>query len=177
MPTLRTERLRLRDFTSSDVSGVHRYASDPEVCRYMDWGPNTLAQTETFVREEVAAAAASARDSFPWVITLDSVVIGACSVTVTSHAHRRGEMGYVLAQEHWGHGYASEAAAAVLDFARDELGLERVEATCRRGNLASQRVLRKIGMQREGVLRSHVVIRGRREDSLLFARVGRVVPG
>lgn len=80
-------------------------------------------------------------------------------------------MGYVLARKHWGQGYASDAAAAVLGFAREELGLDRVEATCRPGNVASQRVLRRIGMQQEGMLRSHLLIRGRREDSLLFAKV------
>ncbi len=59
----------------------------------------------------------------------------------------------------------------MLRFAREDLGLERVEATCRPGNVASQRVLRRIGMQQEGLLRSHVLIRGHREDSLLFAAV------
>lgn len=172
MATLGTRRLRLRDFESDDVEGVHQYAADPEVCRYMEWGPNTLAQTQAFVRDEIAATGSSDRDSFTWAITLNGAVVGACSVTVTSRAHRRGEMGYVLARAHWGRGYASEAAAAVLDFARGELGLERVEATCRTENIASQRVLMKIGMQPEGVLRSHVVIRGKREDSLLFAWVG-----
>lgn len=92
-------------------------------------------------------------------------------LSTTSAEHQRGEMGYVLARKHWGQGYASEAAAAVLGFAREELGLDRVEATCRPGNVASQRVLRRIGMQQEGLLRSHLLIRGRREDSLLFAKV------
>ncbi|MBD3779112.1 MAG: GNAT family N-acetyltransferase [Micrococcales bacterium] len=56
-------------------------------------------------------------------------------------------------------------------FAWDELGLHRVEATCRPGNLGSERVLRELGMQQDGVMRSHVLIRGNREDSLLFATV------
>lgn len=80
MLNLATERLLLRNLSSSDVRGVHAYAADAE-----RWGTCWLA--------------------------------------------------------HWGQGYASEAAAAVLDFARDELGLERVEATCRPANVASQRVL------------------------------------
>jgi ribosomal-protein-alanine N-acetyltransferase len=73
--------------------------------------------------------------------------VGACSVTVTSHEHRREVMGNVLARAHWGRGDATEAAAEVLRFAHEDLGLERVEATCRSGNVASQRVLAKIGMQ------------------------------
>lgn len=171
MPQLTTDRLLLRDFLSSDVAGVHAYAADAQVCRYMDWGPNTLEQTRGFIEDTMAAASGFERESFTWAVTAGGEVLGACSVTVASAEHRRGEMGFVLARRFWGQGYASEAADAVLGFAREELGLQRVEATCRPANIASQRVLRRIGMQQEALLRSHMLIRGRREDSLLFARV------
>jgi RimJ/RimL family protein N-acetyltransferase len=171
MRVLTTDRLLLRDFTTEDVAAVHAYAADPEVCRFVEWGPNTEHQTRQFVTEMVAAASRPDRTSFTWAITTGGAVVGACSISVTSAAHRRGELGYVLARAHWGLGYATEAASAVLAFGRDGLGLHRVEATCRPGNVASQRVLRKLGMQQEGVLRSHMLIRGRREDSLLFATV------
>jgi len=145
------------------------------VCRYTEWGPNTPAQSQTFIDEMLAASSAERPAVMTWAVTIAGAgaedVIGACSVTVTSHEHRRGMMGYVLAQAHWRRGYATEAAAAVLGFAREALGLARVEATCRPGNVALQRVLAKIGMQQEGLLRSHILIRGRREDSLLFAAV------
>jgi len=168
---LATDRLVLRDFTPADVDAVHTYAADPEVCRYVDWGPNTPQQTREFVDEMVAAASQPGRASVNWAVTVDGALVGACMIAVTSAQHRRGELGYVLAREHWGRGYATEAASAVLAFARDDLGLVRVEATCRPGNVGSQRVLRRLGMQPEGVLRSHMVIRGQREDSLLFAVV------
>ncbi|TDS86323.1 GNAT family N-acetyltransferase [Nesterenkonia aurantiaca] len=171
MPDLTTDRLLLRDFISADVPGVHAYAADAEVCRYMDWGPNTLEQTRVFIEDTMAAASRSARESFTWAVTAGGEVLGACSVTITSAEHHRGELGYVLARRFWGQGYATEAADAVLGFAHEELGLQRVEATCRPGNIASQRVLRRIGMQQEALLRSHMLIRGRREDSLLFVRV------
>ncbi|WP_369053332.1 GNAT family N-acetyltransferase [Kineococcus terrestris] len=177
MRELTTERLRLRSFIPGDLEAVHAYAGDPEVCRYTDWGPNTLAQSRAFIDEVCAASAVERPGSTTWAVTVAGEVVGACSVSVTSAEHRRGVMGYVLARAHWGRGLATEAAAAVLRFAREDLALERVEATCRPGNLASQRVLRKIGMRQEGLLRSHVMIRGRREDSLLFAAVGDDVPG
>ncbi|WP_432564961.1 GNAT family N-acetyltransferase [Kineococcus sp. SYSU DK003] len=171
MPELTTERLLLREFTTDDFEAVHAYAADPEVCRHVSWGPNTVEQTREFLEEMVAASSRDARDSWTWAVTDAGAVLGACSVTVTSREHRRGEMGYVLARSAWGRGYATEAAAAVLAFAWTALGLERVEATCRPGNTASAAVLRRVGMQQEGLLRSHLVIRGRREDSLLFAAV------
>ena len=171
MLELTTERLLLRSFTPGDVEAVHAYAGDPEVCRYTDWGPNTPAQSQSFIDEMCAASLMQHPASLTWAVTLGGNVVGACSVSVSSAEHRRGVMGYVLARAHWGKGYATEAAAAVLRFAREDLALERVEATCRPGNAAWQRVLRKIGMQQEGLLRSHMLIRGRREDSLLFAAV------
>ena len=166
-----TERLLLRGFAPDDVEAVHAYAGDPEVCRYTDWGPNTPAQSQAFIDDVCAASAVGELEPVTWAVTVAGDVVGACSVTVTSVEHRRGVMGYVVARAHWGRGYATEAAAGVLRFARADLGLARVEATCRPGNVASQRVLQKIGMQREGLLRSHLLVRGRREDSLLFAAV------
>ena len=172
MPELTTERLLLRDFTTDDVEAVQTYAADPEVCRHVAWGPNTEEQTRAFLREVVATSGRADRSSYTWAVTVAGAVVGACSVLVSSVEHRRGEMGYVLARAAWGHGYATEAAAVVLEFARTDLGLERVEATCRPRNTASAAVLRKIGMQQEGLMRGHLLIRGRREDSLLFASVG-----
>jgi ribosomal-protein-alanine N-acetyltransferase len=166
-----TERLVLRDLTADDLEAVHAYASDPEVCRYMTWGPNTVEQTRDFIAEMVASAEDDRRQSFTWAITAGGAVLGACSVAVTSVEHRRGELGYVVARSAWGQGYATEAALAVLRFAHEQLRLERVEATCRPENNASRRVLSKIGLRQEGLLRSHMIIRGRREDSLLFASI------
>jgi RimJ/RimL family protein N-acetyltransferase len=168
---LATDRLLLRDFTAGDVDAVQAYAADPEVCRFMEWGPNTPHQTREFVDEMLAAASRPDRTTITWAVTVGGALAGACMISVTSAQHRRGEIGYVLAREHWGKGYATEAASAVLAFARGELGLHRIEATCRPSNVGSQRVLRKLGMQQEGVLRSHILIRGNREDSLLFAAV------
>lgn len=171
MPELTTERLVLRTFTAEDFEAVHAYAADPEVCRHVSWGPNTVEQTRAFLEEMVTAGGQEDRSSFTWAVTVAGAVVGACSVTVSSAEHRRGEMGYALARTAWGHGYATEAAAVVLEFAQTRLGLARVEATCRPGNAASAGVLRKIGMQQEALMRSHLLIRGRREDSLLFAAV------
>ena len=57
MFTLTTECLVLRDFTLGDEDAVHQYASDPVVCRYVDWGPNTLAVTREFLADATLEAA------------------------------------------------------------------------------------------------------------------------
>lgn len=170
MRELVTARVRLRAFTADDLEAVHAYASDPEVCRYVTWGPNTRADSRRFIDENVAAVAgADRRGSWTWAVTFEGIVVGTCSLTVSSRADARGELGYVLSRDCWGRGLTTEAAAAVLGFGFTDAGLARVEATCRPENTGSRRVLEKIGMQREGLLRSHVVVRGERRDSLLFA--------
>ena len=77
----------------------------------------------------------------------------------------------MISRDRAGSGYATEAAAAVLRFGFDTLGLHRIWATCRPENLGSSRVLEKIGMQREGHLRDHVMVRGAWQDSLLYAAI------
>lgn len=102
-------------------------------------------------------------------MVLDGDLVGSVGLTVRSRENGRGELGYALRRDRWGSGLTTEAAAAVLAFAFGPAGLARVEATCRPENSGSRRVLEKIGMQREGLLRSHVVVRGERRDSLLYA--------
>ncbi|WP_158375342.1 GNAT family N-acetyltransferase [Cellulosimicrobium cellulans] len=171
MVALFTRRLHLRPLVISDLQSVQAYAEDPEVCRHVAWGPWTPEQTRGFVDQVVAEWASAHQASYTFAVTTGEVMVGSCAITVTSREHRRAELGYVLARSHWARGYASEAAGAVLRFGLDNLGLGRVEATCRPANVASQNVLRKIGMAQEGRMRSHVVIRGQSEDSLLFAAI------
>jgi [ribosomal protein S5]-alanine N-acetyltransferase len=160
-----TARLCLRPFRFGDVPAVHAYASDPEVVRYMDWGPNSPADTETFV----LSAMNPIHGVHPFAMERSDTLIGAVELRVTAVAHRRGEFGYVMARSAWGQGYATEAAAAVLAYAFEQAELHRVAATCDPANIASRRVLEKIGMKYEGYLRDYLHIRGERRDRLLFA--------
>lgn len=171
MFTLTTERLVLRDFTAADEDAVHQYASDPAVCRYVDWGPNTPAVTRAFLADAALEAALVERRTFTLAITskADGTVIGSVAVWEVSAAHRRAELGFVVNPKSQGRGYASEAGSAVLGLAFARLGAQRVQATCRPENSASASVLTKIGMVEEGRMRAHMVIRGTAVDSLLFA--------
>jgi [ribosomal protein S5]-alanine N-acetyltransferase len=94
-------------------------------------------------------------------------LIGSIELKVVSGEHRRGEIGYVLAHEWWGHGYATEATRRLLAFGFNELGLHKISATCDPENRASVPVLTKNGMHREGVLRDHIYVRGQWRDRLL----------
>ena len=113
-----TSRLLLRELTETDRDAVHRYAGDPAVTRFMDWGPNRLADTIAFLAEAGGAANALPRVSYSLavVVRASDELVGAVHLGEVSSAHRRGEMGYVLAAAQWGKGYATEAAAAMLHF-------------------------------------------------------------
>jgi RimJ/RimL family protein N-acetyltransferase len=168
---LATERLILRDFADEDWFAVHSYAADPEVSRYMDWGPNSTPETRAYVERALVAQQEKPRRDFDLAITLraDDRLIGGCGIHVSDPQIREGWIGYVLSRDCWGQGYASEAARALLGFGFGPLGLHRIFATCDSHNLASARVLEKIGMRREGRLHEHKWQKGEWRDSLLYA--------
>lgn len=166
-----TERLVLRDFTMEDAPAVHLYGSDPEVVRYMPWGPNTWTDTQDFLRRRLDEQGTDPRRSFGLAATLASSgeLIGASGIRVTSTQLREANMGYAYRRDVWNRGYATEAARALVTFGFEDLGMHRVYAYCDVDNVASVRVLQKTGMQREGLLRRHMPIRGRWRDSYLYA--------
>jgi [ribosomal protein S5]-alanine N-acetyltransferase len=166
-----TSRLLLREFSGSDHEQVHVYAADPEVSRFMLWGPNRPEETVAFLAGVRAEASAEPRTNYTLavVVRASGELVGTVHLGETSAEHRRGELGYVLAQAHWGRGYATEAATVVLRFGFTTLNFHKIIATCDPDNVASARVLEKIGMHREGHLRRHVLIRGEWRDRLLFA--------
>lgn len=170
---LTTERLLLRDLTPDDLDDAHAFGSDPEVSRYMPWGPNSLADTRQFLDACLAEQRQTPRTGHTLAVVCDAAVIGVVSLTVqvgaASGPPHRGELGYSFNRGHWGRGYATEAAGALLHWAFDTAGLHRVEATCRPANPASAHVLEKLGMRREGHLRDHMMIHGSPQDSYLYA--------
>lgn len=159
----------LRDITPGDVDAIHAFCSDPEVTQWSTWGPNTPAETRTFVDSAVAEADVPERSGFTLAVTVDGEVVGTAAVWTTSAADRTGELGYTLAKESWGQGLGTETAGLLLQHAFGPMELERVEATCAPENTGSMRVLEKNGFALEGRLRGHKKVNGTRRDSLLFA--------
>jgi ribosomal-protein-alanine N-acetyltransferase len=168
---LETPRLLLREIGDHDAPAVHSYASDADVVRYLDWGPNTPEDTERFL-----AMARTARDAVPRmayhlavVLKASGGLVGGCRIEVRNAVHGTGDVGYVVDRQHWGQGYATEAIRALIDFGFRRLALHRIWATCDVENHASARVLEKLGMRREGLLRHNVRRTGEWRDSYLYA--------
>lgn len=171
MTRLETDRLVLRDLALDDVAAVHEYASDPEVSRFMTWGPNTIEATRGFVAMVIDRPADGKEFGFAITLRDSGQLIGSLGIGVWSEEHRRGELGYVLNRAYWSQGFATEATRRLVRFGFDELDLHRIEATCHPDNRASARVLEKAGFQFEGRLRDHLLARMQWRDSLLYATI------
>lgn len=137
--------LRLTDFRAQDLSAVHNFAADPLVCRYSMWGPNQLADTQKFLADALIEQPHRRLRA----IRLGDVLIGSASVRATDRNAKAGELGYTLNREYWGNGYATAAVGHLLRLGFEDLGLERISATCDARNAASIRVLEKSGFKLE----------------------------
>ncbi len=171
MVVLRTERLVLREFEERDWRAVQAYQSDPRYLRYYAWTDRTEEDGRAFVRMFLDSQEERPRRKFQLAVVLgaEGNLIGNCGVRVNGPDLREGNIGYELDPRYWGHGYATEAASAVLELGFAELGLHRIWAECVAENLASTRVLEKVGMRREGHFREHAWIKGAWMDSLIYA--------
>jgi [ribosomal protein S5]-alanine N-acetyltransferase len=168
-----TARLRLRRPQLSDVSAVFAYGSDIEVARYMDW-PKSVTPQDTARATERAIHRWESGKEFSWRLTVppDDTPIGGVACSIEGH---RAELGFLVARQFWGEGYATEGARAVFAWLASLGGVLRIQATCDIDNKASARVLEKLGMLREAVLHNWVVrpnLPGRPvRDALLYAWV------
>ena len=168
-PILTTRRLTLRPRQAEDAAAIfERYAADPEVTRFMSWPTHaSLDDTHRFL-----AMAPEPGDTH-WAICVagDPLPSGTISAFVRGHAV---EIGYVLARSHWGQGLMTEAAQAVIDLAWKEPAVWRVHAHAHVDNAASQRVLEKCGLRREGVARRAMTLPAfgdTPQDAVMYSQV------
>jgi len=149
-----TSRLYLRMPEAADAAALfEEYTQDPEVVRFLVWAPHSsVADTRAFLVE--CRASWHRRTEYAWVLVENARPIGMIS------ARRNGytvELGYVLAKRHWGSGLMAEAARCIMDWWLAQPGIRRVLAYCDVENTASARVMEKIGMHREGLIRRHAI--------------------
>lgn len=150
---LRTARLVLRPFVEADAAGLAARRNDPAVSRYQNW---TLPYPEDRAREVVAGLIADGgpRDGEWWMLAIadaddPDLVYGDLALHLTWQG-RSAEIGYTLAPEHWGRGYAVEAVGGLLAPLFDDMGVTRVSAMLHPDNVASAQVLERTGFLFEG---------------------------
>lgn len=152
---VRTPRLDLRYFEDTDGPAVLAYHADPEIARYLSPRP---PMTLELARATAAAFARSRGEPSGASLALAIVrrdlsdteeLVGELTLTKV-RLHAGFYMGFIVRRDVWGRGYASEAARAALSYAFKTLRVERVRAGALPDNVASLRVLRKIGMTPRG---------------------------
>jgi len=144
---LGTPRLSLVALTSDHAPAVFAYASDPEISRLVAWQRHErLDDSRRFVARSMVGYAAGGH--YEWALTRrsDRAFLGTCGFGELDVARGVGDIGYVLAKPYWGQGYATAAAAGVLRFGFVELGLRLIEAQAFPENVASLRVMAKLGL-------------------------------
>jgi len=154
---LSTPRLDLVALTLAHASAVFAYASDPEISRLVDWSRHeTVADSRRFVARSMVGYAQGGHYEWGLIRRQDGAFIGTCGLGEIDTTRGVGTLGYVLAKPYWGRGYATEAAAAVLQFGFAHLGLRLIEANAFPENVASLRVMAKLGLRyRETRATSH----------------------
>ncbi len=168
-PSLTTSRLVLRPFVIGDAATVQRLAGAREVADTTLSVPHPYedGMAEAWIATHAPAFARGETATFA-VTGFSAGLIGAISLRI-QQAHRRAELGYWIGMPHWGRGYATEAAKAVIQFGFEQLLLNRIHACHLTRNPASGRVMIKAGMRLEGCLRQHVVKWDRFEDLATYA--------
>ena len=155
-PRMETERLALRIPVLEDAPALFEtYMQDIEVTRYVTWRPHTkIDQTLDFLRSCLEAWQTGKR--FPYVVTLKNTDKPFGMVDFHINGSTMG-IGYVIGQAYRGNGYVPEAVRAVIDWAFSQPSIYRVNASCDVENTASARVMEKVCMQREGLLRRYMI--------------------
>ncbi len=163
--SLTTPRIEIRPFVIGDAAAVHAYGANPEVIKFMDWGPNTWDETLDFL----STATTSGRPERDLAIIERETgeLIG--GVGARQVGPGRWEIGWVLRQDKWGLGYATEAAGALIRDVAAMDGVQSIEARCRPENRKSARVMEKLGMHYVKRIVGDRTVRGELVDSLLYS--------
>jgi RimJ/RimL family protein N-acetyltransferase len=166
-----TDRLLIRPYTTTDLAAHLDLHSRPDVVRFIPWG----------VQDEAGSRAAIERSQkLVWEGDDDSVklagfeketrrLVGDFVIMLRSVEHGNGEVGYVVHPDFQGRGFATEAAGAMLQLAFDELGMRRMIARLDPRNVASARVLERLGMRREAHLVKNEWFKGELADEYDYA--------
>jgi RimJ/RimL family protein N-acetyltransferase len=166
---IETTRLRLRPFiVPDDVAAVHAFQSRDEVARWLYWEP----RDEDEVRAVLESHLTRTRESgVVLAIERDGELIGHANLSVGDH--RQGEVGFIVDPAHQGHGYATEAAEAMLELGFETYDLHRIIGRLEPRNTASARVLERLGMRKEAHLIENEWVKGEWQSEAVYAILAR----
>jgi RimJ/RimL family protein N-acetyltransferase len=170
---LQTPRLILRDFRADDWPAVLAYQRDPRYLRYYAWTDRSPEEVQAFVQMFIDQQTQQPRTRFQLAVKLRQTgeLIGNCGIRLSAPHSQEAEIGYEIAPDRWGRGYATEAVGEIIRFGFDTLRVHRIAAWLVAENVASARVLEKNGLRLEGRLRDKEAFKGRYWDVLMYGRL------
>ncbi len=173
-PEIETERLSLVRVNNTHLEALFEMLSDPKVAEFdyfypidcIDKGLDFIKRFDNELKN---------RQEITWGICLKETgkLIGTCGLGNFDMPARRAELGYALNRSEWNKGYATEALKGVLDYAFNQMCINRVEAMVTPGNNSSLRVLEKLNFQREGLVRERDFIKGQLVDGIIMGLLAR----
>jgi len=174
IPTLETERLKIRPIELADAPALFEIFGDERVMRY--WSSPALKDPA-----EAIALAERIRSSYPGESLLqlgierkaDAQLIGTCTLHSRHLVSRRGELGYALGSAYWGEGYMHEALQRFLSYLFVDLDMNRLEADIDPANQGSARTLERLGFAREGFLPERWIVNGAPSDTAWYGLLAR----
>jgi RimJ/RimL family protein N-acetyltransferase len=178
-PELQTERLLLRPFREEDLDRLAAIHALPEVTRYLYWDFRSREETAAGIARYMTEGRLEQDDD---TLTLaverreDGLLLGRSTIFLRSAEHRQVEVGYVFHPDAGGHGYATEATRALIDFAFSTLRAHRVFARTDARNAPSAALLTRLGMRQEAHFREAEIFKGAWGDELVFAILDREWP-
>ena len=164
-----TERLVLRPYEERDFAALHAIYSDEEVARYLYHEPRGEAEVHEVLARKIAGF--SIEQEGHWLnaaATREGVLVADLVMHWVSEQHKTAEVGFSVDPRHQGEGYATEAARALVDWAFSQ-GFHRVIGRLEARNIASARVLEKLGMRREAHLVENEWVKGEWQSELVYA--------
>lgn len=169
LPTLKTHRLILRSFQLNDAPDVQRLAGDRAIADTTLNIPHPYkdGMAEEWIRTHPPKFQAGELANFAVTLQKTRVLIGAIGFVITRLSDQ-AELGYWIGRPFWGQGYCTEAGRAIMQYGFNDLSLNRIQALHFSRNPSSGRVMQKLGMTKEGVLRQHVKKWDTYEDLVVY---------
>lgn len=169
---LTTPRLLLRPYVADDLAFLHSMFGREDVCRYLPWPPMDLEGARAKVAQRMGQTTIGPEVGGMVLAAVERATgraVGEFMLRLTSAESRQGEVGWSLHPDAHGRGLGTEGAREMLRVGFDELGLHRIAAECDPRNLASIRVMEKLGMRREADLVENALLKGEWVGSTIFA--------
>lgn len=172
IPTLETHRLILRKILPEDEDDMYEYSKDPETSKYLLWEPHN---SRNFTRAHLKYLQTQYQKAafFDWALVLkeSGKMIGTCGFTEIYEKEKRAEIGYVIAPDYHRQGFAPEALRRVMEYGFETLGLVSLSGRLMEDNKASEKVLLRLGFQKEENRKESIYKRGKKQRIFTYTLI------